>query len=150
MRCSRRCSGCCVPAVFFVGSDWMRGDEEAPGPEMQRWLHVVGLTFGMHSLPFYIDALAQAGSESITTRDRNEFLVGVVREDCGFLTGAGREELARRVTGDAEDDVEVWGALRKRPSAVSSVLVISVASSPGADPMNEPSRKTLKTRSEEV
>ena len=99
------------PGGVFVGSDWMRRDEEAPGPEMQRWLDVSGLTFGMHSLPFYVDALEQAGFENITTRDRNEFLIGVAREDYEFLTDAGREELGRR--GDADHYIELWDALKE-------------------------------------
>ena len=101
------------PGGVFVASDWMRSDEELPGPEMQRWLKVVELTFGMHSLPYYADALEQAGFENITTRERNEFLVEVVRRDYELLTGAGREDLGRRGSEDAEHYIEVWGALKE-------------------------------------
>ncbi len=99
------------PGGVFVASDWMRKDENAPGPEMRHWLDVVELTFGMHSLPYYVEALERAGFENISTRDRNEFLVGVVRKDYELLTGPGREELARR-SGDAEHYINVWTALK--------------------------------------
>ena len=48
------------PGGLFVASDWMRRDEEKPGPVAQHWLDIVGLTFGMHSPPFYLDALEKA------------------------------------------------------------------------------------------
>lgn len=98
------------PGGLFVASDWMRRDEEEPGPAARRWLDVVGLTFGLHSPPFYVDALQQAGFESIEMKDRNAFLVEALRADVALMTGSGHDELVRRTGAEADHFIEVWEA----------------------------------------
>lgn len=99
------------PGGLFVASDWMRRDEEKPGPEAQRWLDVVGLTFGQHSLPFYVDALEKAGFTDIQTADRNAFLCETLQADYDNLTGQYRLELARLAGEEMADHyTDVWHA----------------------------------------
>ena len=98
------------PGGLFVASDWMRIDEEPPGPAAQHWLDVVELTFGMHSPPYYVEALEKAGFEGIKMRDRNEFLVQALRDDVEVLTGSGHEELKRRAGNEADHFIDVWKA----------------------------------------
>ncbi|MEM7121894.1 MAG: methyltransferase domain-containing protein [Pseudomonadota bacterium] len=100
------------PGGVFVASDWTRRDENDPGPEMQGWLDAVGLTFGMHSMPFYIDALEKAGFQDVSTRDRNDFLVDVLTADYQIFTDSGRSELEKRAGGDAEYYITMWGAAK--------------------------------------
>jgi ubiquinone/menaquinone biosynthesis C-methylase UbiE len=98
------------PGGLFVASDWMRRDEETPGPIAQHWIDTVGLSFGMHSPPFYIDALEAAGFVDTSTTDRNAFATAAMKADYELMTGEGREELIRR-TGDAADHyIDVWHA----------------------------------------
>lgn len=98
------------PGGLFVASDWMRRDEEQPGPEAQHWLDVVGLTFGMHSPPFYLDALKQAGFDDISSKDRNEFLTKALQADHALMVGEGHEELLRRTGEEAQHYIDVWHA----------------------------------------
>ncbi|MBT6203266.1 MAG: methyltransferase domain-containing protein [Alphaproteobacteria bacterium] len=98
------------PGGMFVASDWMRRDEEVPGPVAQHWIDTVGLSFGMHSPPYYVDALETAGFVDISTTDRNAFATAAMKADYELMTGEGHEELIRR-TGDAADHyIAVWHA----------------------------------------
>ncbi len=98
------------PGGVFLASDWMRRDEEPPGPEARRWLDVVGLTFGMHSPPYYIDALEKAGFVTCSTRDRNEFLIRILQDDYSLITGEGRDELVRLTGEESQHYIDVWHA----------------------------------------
>lgn len=98
------------PGGVFLASDWMRRDEEPPGPETQHWLDIVGLTFGMHPPPFYIDTLESAGFVNCSTKDRNEFLIRVLQADYALITGEGRDELIRRTGEEAQHYTDVWHA----------------------------------------
>ena len=98
------------PGGLFVASDWMRRDEEPPGPEAQHWLDTVGLTFGMHSPPIYLDALEKAGFINCSTKDRNEFVIQALQADYALITGEGHEELIRRTGEEAQHYINVWHA----------------------------------------
>lgn len=95
------------PGGVFVASDWMRVDENTPGPEMRTWIEAVGLSFGMHSPPFYEDALDAAGFEKVGTRDRNEFLVTSLEQDISKFTDS-YDELVRRTGDEADHYVVIW------------------------------------------
>ena len=102
------------PGGRFIASDWMRRDEEKPGPEIQRWLDIVGLTFGQHSPPYYLDALEEAGFVEVAHTDRNAFLRRRLKADHDMMTGHAREELVRRTgTAMADHYTEVWHAALK-------------------------------------
>ena len=62
------------PGGLFVASDWMSGTENAPGPELQAWLDIIGLSLGVNTPRVYVEALQRAGFADITTRDRNQFV----------------------------------------------------------------------------
>lgn len=98
------------PGGIFVASDWMRRDEQAPGEETQYWIDIVGLSFGMHSPPYYVDALEQAGFVDVETKDRNEFVCEALKADYELMAGEGREELIRRTGDEAAHYTEVWRA----------------------------------------
>jgi len=95
------------PGGALVASDWMRSDENPPGPEMEAWIEAVGLTFGMHSPPFYEDALRAAGFEQIRTCDRNEFLMEALQEDIEKFTD-DYSELVRFTGEDADHYITIW------------------------------------------
>lgn len=97
------------PGGIFVASDWMRVDENPPGPAAQHWIDTVGLSFGMHSAPFYEEALRTSGFEGISTRDRNAFLITALREDITLFTSK-YDELVRRTGDEADHYIKVWEA----------------------------------------
>ncbi len=98
------------PGGLFVASDWMCRDEQAPGPVMQHWIDTVGLSFGLHSPPYYIDALEQAGFLDIETTDRNEFVCKALKADYDLMAGEEHEELIRRTGDEATQYIEIWHA----------------------------------------
>lgn len=98
------------PGGCFAASDWMCRDEEPPSAEMQHYLGVVGLTFGMHSPPVYRAALEAAGFERIELVDRNRWAAEILRRDYAMLSGPMFHQLKARVGDAADDFVELWRA----------------------------------------
>ena len=49
------------PGGLFIASDWMRRDDNPPTPEMEYYIEVEGLNFGMASPDRYAEALAKTG-----------------------------------------------------------------------------------------
>ena len=98
------------PGGFFVGSDWMRGNEEPATPEMQRWLEIVGVTFELESQEQYEAALEKAGFENVTLVDRRDWAREVLRDDYEQLAGAKHEALRASVGDEADKFVQIWHA----------------------------------------
>ena len=97
------------PGGVFVASDWMRVDENPPGPAAQHWIDSVGLSFGMHSPPFYEDALRSSGFEQIRMRDRNEFLIKALSDDIAMFKDK-YDELVHRTGEEADHYIKIWEA----------------------------------------
>ena len=98
------------PGGLFVASDWMSGTEEKPGPELQRWLDLVGLSLGVNTPRVYVEAMEKAGFVEISTRDRNQFVIEALRADCALLSGDGHAELIRRCGDEAQHWIETFEA----------------------------------------
>lgn len=98
------------PGGLFVASDWMSGTEGTPGPELQTWLDIIGLSLGVDTARVYIEALEKARFVDISTRDRNQFVVDALQADCDLLNGEGHDELIRRCGEEAQHWVDVFHA----------------------------------------
>ena len=98
------------PGGLFVASDWMSGTEETPGPELQHWLELIGLSLGVNTPRVYVEALEQAGFVDISTRDRNQFVIEALQANCDQLHGEGHDELIRRTGEEAQHWLDVFDA----------------------------------------
>ena len=98
-----------APGGRFIASDWLRGDDAAPSPEMERYVQAEGLSFAMASPARYRRAMAAAGFRDIDIRDRNAWYATRAREELAALAGPLRERLIELV-GEAEADRQtmVW------------------------------------------
>lgn len=88
------------PGGFFVGSDWLRGDESTYGEAAKNWLNVVHLNFELQDLAHTQSAIERAGFERVLMNDRNAWYQDVVREELATLSGEKLEGLASRIGAD--------------------------------------------------
>ena len=58
----------------------------------------------------HAELLEAAGFVNSSTKDRNEFLIRILRADYSLITGEGREELIRRTGEEAQHYTDVWHA----------------------------------------
>lgn len=99
------------PGGLFVASDWMRSDG-AISTELQHYIDMEGLGFGMGSPADYRDALGAAGFVSVSLTDRNSWYRGVARQEHANLSGDLYEQLVERTSKDFIDhQIEVWRAM---------------------------------------
>lgn len=99
------------PGGLFVAGDWMRGD----GPvseDMQRYLELEGLDFGMANPEEYEQALKQAGFESIRLIDRNEWYREIAKQEHARMSGPLYDQLVA-IQGKefADREIGVWEAM---------------------------------------
>ncbi|MFP6745306.1 MAG: methyltransferase domain-containing protein [Alphaproteobacteria bacterium] len=98
------------PGGFFSGSDWMRGDEEAATPELERWIELLGLALEFESQDRYQAALTTAGFDKVSLVDRREWARDTLRDDCEQLAGAKNAALRANTGDDADHYVNLWNA----------------------------------------
>ena len=95
----------------FIASDWMCGDSPTT-PEMQRYIELEDLGFGMGNQRQYHDALAGAGFQNIGFTDRNAWYRDLAREEHRRLAGELYDQLVADVGRDFTDfNVEVRAAM---------------------------------------
>ena len=100
------------PGGWMAISDWMRRDDEEPSPEMLRYIELEGLSFGMSSPARYQEALARAGFEEISHRDRNSWYREVAREEIETLRGPLHEKMIAAVGEKAHQaNLDTWIAM---------------------------------------
>ena len=99
------------PGGVFAASDWLRG----PGPvspQLQYYIDVEGLGFGMGTAEDYERALAAAGFRDIRLVDRNAWYRDVARAEHAALTGPLYARLVAQLGEEfTRHEIEVWRAL---------------------------------------
>ena len=97
------------PGGWFVASDWLAGYEGEPSQEMQDYLVVEGLDFGLASAKTYLDALQSAGFIDIDIVDRNDWYRQQARQEREQMGGILYDGLASTVGIEfLEHEIEVW------------------------------------------
>jgi phosphoethanolamine N-methyltransferase len=99
------------PGGVFAASDWLRG----PGPvspQLQYYIDVENLGFGMGSAQDYERALAAAGFGDVQLVDRNAWYRDVAHAEHAALAGPLYDRLVGQL-GEAftRHEIEVWRAL---------------------------------------
>lgn len=99
------------PGGVFAASDWLRA--EGPiSPDLQYYIDVEALGFGMGSAADYRDALAAAGFRDVELIDRNAWYRGVAHAEHDALRGSLYARLVERVGEEfTRHEIEVWRAL---------------------------------------
>ena len=100
------------PGGLLAISDWMRMDDQPPTPEMERYIELEGLSFGMASPAQYGRAVEAAGFQDIELRDRNAWYQKTAHEELDSMQGPLHERLGE-LLGEADRDhyIEVWRAM---------------------------------------
>ena len=100
------------PGGLFVASDWMRCDDNPPSPEMEYYIKVEGLNFGMASPARYVEALQRAGFVDIKHRDRNAWYSDISGKEYQQLKGPLYPKMAELLGQKYADRyVEIWRAM---------------------------------------
>jgi phosphoethanolamine N-methyltransferase len=99
------------PGGVFAASDWLRG--EGPiSPQLQYYLDVEALGFGMGTAVDYRRALVAAGFLDVRLTDRNEWYRAIAHEEHAALSGPLYARLVERVGEEfTRHEIEVWRAL---------------------------------------
>lgn len=101
------------PGGWFVASDWLIGHDGEPTVEMQRYLELEDLGFGMASPRTYRDALVAAGFVEVELRNRNEWYASQARLESARLTGPERQRFDDALGHNAvEDQIATWEAMQ--------------------------------------
>jgi len=98
-----------VPGGWFAASDWLRGDDAPPSPEMRRYIESEGLSFAMASPERYRKAMTAAGFDRVAVIDRNAWYAKTARAELAAIRGPLSARLLDLV-GDAEAarQTQVW------------------------------------------
>ena len=75
------------PGGMVAASDWLRGDDNEPSPEMKEYLTMEGLSFGMASPTRYRSALEGAGFNDVGLNNRNGWYLQVAKDELVQLKG---------------------------------------------------------------
>ncbi len=96
----------------FIASDWLRVDDKAPSPAMERYIASEGLSFAMASPARYRRAMEAAGFRAIEIRDRNAWYAALARKELAAITGPLRAKLVELV-GEEETEREayIWSCM---------------------------------------
>lgn len=98
---------------WFVASDWLIGHDEQPSTEMQRYLDLEDLGFGMSSPATYAAALADAGFVDVELRNRNEWYAGQAKLETARLVGPERAAFDKTMGAAAIDEqIATWEAMQ--------------------------------------
>ena len=100
------------PDGLFVASDWMTSHDGAPSPEMQHYIDLEDLGFGMASPAGYEAALLAAGFTNVELRNRNEWYRGQAAIERDRLVGPERSKFVDAL-GEQEVDsqLKTWEAM---------------------------------------
>jgi ubiquinone/menaquinone biosynthesis C-methylase UbiE len=110
----RDCARVLRPGGVIAASDWMRIDDNPPSPAMLDYIKSEGLDMHMCSLDRYRKALASAGFEDISLRDRNDWYKAKAREELAQLKGPLRAKIVDLVGTDEADEVtEIWAKMAR-------------------------------------
>lgn len=105
------------PGGPFVASDWLSGEDPQALPALNRFREVGHLAFTMYTANDTEAALAAAGFENISTRDRNAWYAGVCAGELARVEGPLRQSLIDSV---GEEIFAHWLEVRRALSAAVS------------------------------
>ncbi len=99
------------PRGKFIASDWLRGEGKVSN-EMQRYIELEDLGFGMGNQQQYNGALAQAGFAEIKFTDRNTWYCPIAINEHKRLSGELYDKLVSLVgKALADHEIETWAAM---------------------------------------
>lgn len=100
------------PGGLFIASDWMRRDDNPPTSEMEYYIEVEGLNFGMASPNRYAEALEKAGFRDIKLRDRNAWYSDLSRKEYEQMKGPLYPRMVELLGRENADKyIEIWRAM---------------------------------------
>lgn len=104
------------PGGFFVGSDWLRGDEQTITEAAKAWLECVHLNFQMQDIAHTDQAMQHAGFEAVRFNDRNEWYKQAIKHEIATLSG-------EKLTGLAAQIGEQEALYRQQSSALKQQAI---------------------------
>lgn len=100
------------PGGWFTASDWLIGHDGPPSREMEAYLHLEDLDFGMASPARYRLALERAGFEAIHLTNRNAWYRQQAREEVARLEGPERTGFEALMRADElTRNIRTWHAM---------------------------------------
>lgn len=88
------------PGGIFVGSDWLRGDEETATDRALAWLEFVHLNFDMQDIDQLRASLADAGFTDLRLNDRNDWYRTEIENEIAAVSDERYEQLASMIGAD--------------------------------------------------
>lgn len=102
-----------APGGTLTICDWMSSTEAPFSPELDAYIELEGLGFGMASPGRYEQAIAQAGFQDIKMTDRNPWYRDRVTRELEALSGSLYDGLVQSVGQEFVDhSIAVWRALK--------------------------------------
>lgn len=99
------------PGGWLAMSDWMRG-EQPYSKDMEYWFELEGLTYHMRPLPFYGEALADAGFTEIALTDTSDSYRALCDREYLQMKGPLRERMGELLGAEQRDHfIENWRAM---------------------------------------
>ena len=100
------------PGGFFVFSDWLISHDQKPSKEMEYYLKLEDLGFGMGSPLLYYNALKKSGFVSIKKNNRNKWYKEEARKELQILSGPARKSYEEITSNNfIEDQIKTWKAM---------------------------------------
>jgi len=100
------------PGGHFVGSDWLRSNDDTPSPEMLHYLKLEDLGFEMASPKRYNHALLEAGFHDVLLSNRNRWYMQKARQEVLDLSKLMRQEFEDISSKQYMDaTIETWNAM---------------------------------------
>ncbi len=100
------------PGGFFVFSDWLISHDQKPSKEMEYYLKLEDLGFGMGSPLLYLNALKKSGFVSIKKNNRNKWYKEEARKELQILSGPARKSYEEITSNHfIEDQIKTWKAM---------------------------------------
>ena len=103
-----------VPGGWFVASDWLIGHDDEPTPDMQEYIQLEDLGFGMASPIRYQAALETAGFTDIVLNNRNRWYYEMAQAELKLMQGPDRARfeaaIGKNVLGE---HIHLWTQMIK-------------------------------------
>ena len=100
------------PGGFFVFSDWLISHDQKPSKEMEYYLKLEDLGFGMGSPLLYLSALKKSGFVSIKKNNRNKWYKEEARKELQILSGPARKSYEETTSHSfIENQIKTWKAM---------------------------------------
>ncbi len=100
------------PSGWFVASDWLTDREGPPSEEMQTYLTLEDLGFGMSDPAGYSNALTKAGFEQIEFLNRGPWYCELAQQELERMQGVERSDFLQFLTPEElQDYIDTWIAM---------------------------------------